>query len=35
MNSTPTKAAQEMLRILKEHTRTVDRRSVPLTIVPL
>ena len=32
MNSTHTKAAQEMLRILKEHTRTVDRRSVPLLL---
>lgn len=32
MNGKPTAAAQEMLRILKEHTRTVDCRSVPLLL---
>ena len=34
MNGKPTAAAQEMLNILKEHTRTVERRSVPLLLNP-
>ena len=35
MNSTPTKAAQEMLRILKEHTRFPHFYSAPSESVPL